>query len=107
MNYLIPKGFGRVPEWDQLVKISKASGKSIDWLLMGYPPIVQNALEIKESTIEYNTHPSEVINLQADLIKTLKENTLLREKIKSLEEARQWTGEERRVANLPPGGAAK
>gem|GEM_PF-6479751 len=41
MNYLIPKGIGRVPEWDQLIKISAASGKSIDWLLTGVGP--QNA----------------------------------------------------------------
>jgi len=35
MNYLSRHSRGRVPEWDQLVKISKASGKSIDWLLTG------------------------------------------------------------------------
>ncbi|MFA5262105.1 MAG: helix-turn-helix transcriptional regulator [Candidatus Omnitrophota bacterium] len=35
MNYLVPKGLGRVPEWDQLVKIADATGKSIDWFLTG------------------------------------------------------------------------
>lgn len=35
MNYLIPKNLGRVPEWDQLVKISNVSNISIDWLLTG------------------------------------------------------------------------
>jgi len=35
MTYLAPGSRGRVPEWDQLVKIANASGKSIDWLLTG------------------------------------------------------------------------
>jgi len=35
MTYLRPENNGRVAEWDQLVKISKASGKSIEWLLTG------------------------------------------------------------------------
>ncbi|MBN1545733.1 MAG: helix-turn-helix transcriptional regulator [Syntrophaceae bacterium] len=38
MNYLVPKGLGRVPEWDQLVKISNALGESIDWLIKGIQP---------------------------------------------------------------------
>ena len=35
MNYLNPNNIGKVPEWDQLVKISKTANKSIDWLLTG------------------------------------------------------------------------
>jgi hypothetical protein len=35
MNYLKKGAEGHVPEWDQLVKISTASDKSIDWLLTG------------------------------------------------------------------------
>ncbi len=38
MNYLKKGAEGHVPEWDQLVKISDASGKSIDWLLTGKMP---------------------------------------------------------------------
>jgi hypothetical protein len=34
-NYFNKQNYGRVPEWDQLVKISKASGKSVEWLLTG------------------------------------------------------------------------
>lgn len=48
MNYLIPKGLGRVPEWDQIVKIAAASGKSIDWLLTGVEPKTTAAPVIPE-----------------------------------------------------------
>jgi len=34
-NYFNKQNYGRVPEWDQLVKISRASGKSVEWLLTG------------------------------------------------------------------------
>jgi transcriptional regulator with XRE-family HTH domain len=34
-NYFNKQNYGRVPEWDQLLKISKASGKTVDWLLTG------------------------------------------------------------------------
>lgn len=40
MNYLVPGSRGRVPEWDQLVKISEFTKKSIDWLLTGKEPHV-------------------------------------------------------------------
>jgi len=35
MTYLNENNYGHVAEWDILIKISKASGKSIDWLLTG------------------------------------------------------------------------
>ncbi len=38
MTYLRPKNDGRVPEWDQLLKISVAGNKSIEWLLTGKEP---------------------------------------------------------------------
>jgi len=38
MNYLSRGSIGRVPEWDQLLKISEASGRTIDWFLTGKEP---------------------------------------------------------------------
>jgi transcriptional regulator with XRE-family HTH domain len=35
MSYLKRSAVGHVAEWDQLVKISNAAGKSVDWLLTG------------------------------------------------------------------------
>jgi transcriptional regulator with XRE-family HTH domain len=35
MNYLNPNNIGKVPEWDQLIRIANTSGKTIDWLLSG------------------------------------------------------------------------
>jgi transcriptional regulator with XRE-family HTH domain len=55
MNYLIPKGLGRVPEWDQLVKISNGCGKSIDWMLTGQERTP--ALCISEARSQYRADP--------------------------------------------------
>ena len=35
MNYLNKNHVGRVPEWDILLAISRATNKSVDWLLTG------------------------------------------------------------------------
>jgi transcriptional regulator with XRE-family HTH domain len=34
-NYFNKQNYGRVPEWDQLLKIARSSGKTVDWLLTG------------------------------------------------------------------------
>jgi len=46
MTYLAPGSRGRVPEWDQLVKIAKALEKTIDWLLTGIDP-TNNTCSVK------------------------------------------------------------
>ncbi len=46
MNYLNRNNIGKVPEWDQLVKISKTANKSIDWFLTGEEKI-NEACEVK------------------------------------------------------------
>lgn len=69
MNYLVPKGIGRVPEWDQLVKIAQASGKSIDWLLTGKDPVQLQAGIVSDPRAGYgacadslDTLPEEIKN---------------------------------------------
>ena len=53
MNYLKKGAEGHVPEWDQLVKISKASGKTIDWLLTGHKDLA-SSLPAKEDRKPYS-----------------------------------------------------
>ena len=38
MNYFNSDNYGRVPEWEQLLKISKGLDVSIEWLLTGDEP---------------------------------------------------------------------
>jgi hypothetical protein len=55
MNYLVPKGIGRVPEWDQLVKLAKSLETTTDWLLTGQGSMRAKAPEIKEQRDQYGT----------------------------------------------------
>lgn len=59
MNYLVPGSRGRVPEWDQLVKISKASKKTINWLLTGEEKQAKTSGHaVAESIMPYGTTPT-------------------------------------------------
>lgn len=55
MTYFRRVNYGRVPEWDQLVKISEASGKTIDWLLTGKEPPQANPQLVVQETPRLKT----------------------------------------------------
>ena len=108
MNYLVPKGIGRVPEWDQLVKISIASGYSIDWFLTGknitpeaafmcgWTPEIQEACRTVKRILESGdkkTADALRQNIEAfeTSVKRLDENEKLREE-KRIKTLNQSTG---------------
>lgn len=73
MGYLMPGRCGFVPEWDQLVKIAAATGKSIDWLLTGLET-AQARHVVAEGNAPYNVAdecdwPADVTDQQREEIR--------------------------------------
>ncbi len=58
-NYFNKQNYGRVPEWDQLIKISAASGKSVDWLLTGKETSESDAEHRKSKEIVDSIHQAQ------------------------------------------------
>jgi transcriptional regulator with XRE-family HTH domain len=81
-NYFNKQNYGRVPEWDQLLKISKASGKTVDWLLTG-----KEAESSLHKSGEFNTSIKNAIDTLAalkELFQNIKrEMLILHDSVKS------------------------
>jgi transcriptional regulator with XRE-family HTH domain len=74
-NYFNKKNYGRVPEWDQLLKISTAVGKSVDYLLTGEEKTNKSASTDIELLKKYST-------LQEKYTALLEEATNVKENVK-------------------------
>jgi hypothetical protein len=100
MGYLMPGTVGHVPEWDQLVKISDASGRSIDWLLTGkdpadftcdWPEPIRNACKTVRKILESDDAETAValsnnITAFAKSLKNHEENKALRNDVEALKQ---------------------
>jgi len=91
MTYLSKKNYGRVAEWDQLIKIANAASKSIEWLLTGEEKEVVDSSE-KQISPHINPDVLEILecdddDIKSDLIsyaKRLKERNAEREERRAM-----------------------
>jgi transcriptional regulator with XRE-family HTH domain len=66
-NYFNKANYGRVPEWEQLVKIAKAANKSVDWLLTGTEPTFNITMKPEEKKSQLGEIKSLIEAMQQDI----------------------------------------
>ncbi len=92
MTYLSKKDYGRVAEWDQLIKIANASSMSIEWLLTGKEKENTDSTERQKAYSHIHSDVLDILDcddedLKSDLIsyaKRLKERKAEREERRAM-----------------------